>query len=286
MTVYIARWRNGDCAFVWANNKAEAMHVLDEQADPWNVELKRLKSSAGLFFSLNDKGSIDFQTASESALEALDDVYPIVAAHRDEMAQIDDQVGFETPPPEVIARERRRALRHKRMPTEDQAVRDAFYGVPEPEPSPEDRARREQKQLALDSVLRAHKAFPKVSAQQADAALAELEAAGVSITKLMEDEEPVDFWVPYQAAVRDLVAHCRYQPVEEPAAKESEPPDLCPGCRNPKPYNLIVESGNYNGWHCDECFDSIREHRHLLDVREVQDPPHIRRFVVAPDPSE
>ena len=78
MPLYLCRWPNGDCSVVRANNKGEAVELLDEIGNAEGCPLIPL-STFMVHLRISDEGEVEFDSlgeATEDALFAL--AYPLL----------------------------------------------------------------------------------------------------------------------------------------------------------------------------------------------------------------
>ena len=72
MPLYLCRWENGDCSFVWAANKGEAIEALDEIANAEGFPIIALRDFMA-HFRLTDTGELEFEGFGERTEDAVSD---------------------------------------------------------------------------------------------------------------------------------------------------------------------------------------------------------------------
>jgi len=78
MPLYLCRWPNGDCSFVFAANKGEAIERLDEIGNAEGCPLIPIHEFMA-HFCLTDTGEVEFEEFGEVTAEVLfDKAYPIL----------------------------------------------------------------------------------------------------------------------------------------------------------------------------------------------------------------
>ena len=78
MPLYLCRWTNGDCSFVFAANKGEAIERLDEVGNAEGYPLIGI-SEFMAHFCLTDTGEVEFEEFGEVTGDMLfEEVYPIL----------------------------------------------------------------------------------------------------------------------------------------------------------------------------------------------------------------
>ena len=78
MPLYLCRWENGDCSFVWAANKGEAIEHLDEIANAEGFPLIALRDFMA-HFRLTDTGELEFEGFGERTEDAVfERAYPVL----------------------------------------------------------------------------------------------------------------------------------------------------------------------------------------------------------------
>ena len=119
MPLYLCRWTNGDCSFVFAANKGEAIERLDEVGNAEGCPLIPIRDFMA-HFCLTDTGEVEFEEFGEVTEDVLfEKAYPIL----DEAmlnAPCDAQSGALTPEgveavKAAVAKERER-VREKKVP--------------------------------------------------------------------------------------------------------------------------------------------------------------------------
>ena len=117
MPLYLCRWPNGDCSFVQAATKGEAIELLDEIANAEGCPLTSVQDFM-VHFHLTDSGELVFEEFGEITEDALFDTsYPVLAkalldAPRDEQSGQPTAEGAETIKAAVV-QERQRVKRKK-----------------------------------------------------------------------------------------------------------------------------------------------------------------------------
>jgi hypothetical protein len=64
--LYLCRWPNGNCSFVWATTKGEVIELLDESANAEGCPLTGVQDFM-VHFRLTDTGQLEFEEFSELA---------------------------------------------------------------------------------------------------------------------------------------------------------------------------------------------------------------------------
>ena len=64
MPLYLCRWKNGDCSFVQAANKGEAVEILDEIGNAEGCPLTPVQDFM-VHFRVSDTGELDFEEFGE-----------------------------------------------------------------------------------------------------------------------------------------------------------------------------------------------------------------------------
>ena len=78
MPLYLCRWENGDCSFVWAGNKWEAIQHLDEIANAEGFPIIALRDFMA-HFRLTDTGELEFEGFGERTEDAVfERSYPVL----------------------------------------------------------------------------------------------------------------------------------------------------------------------------------------------------------------
>ncbi len=116
MPVYFCRWPNGDCSFVSAASRTDAIVKLDEIGNAETSELLRVPDFM-LHLSLKDDGSFDVADFGEGTMSAIDRAYPIL--HEAEETSADaikaavekERLRLEETEPEVPSTERGRHIK-------------------------------------------------------------------------------------------------------------------------------------------------------------------------------
>lgn len=112
MPLYLCRWTNGDCSFVFAANKGEAIERLDEVGNAEGCPVIPIHEFMA-HFHLTDTGGVEFEEFGEVTEDVLfEKAYPIL----DEAvlnAPRDEQTGALTPdgmevPKAAVVKERER----------------------------------------------------------------------------------------------------------------------------------------------------------------------------------
>ena len=75
--VYVCRWPNGDCSFVSATSRDEAIVKLDEIGNAEPSEVFRVPDFM-LHLNLNDDGTFGVEGFGDETIPAIDKVYPIL----------------------------------------------------------------------------------------------------------------------------------------------------------------------------------------------------------------
>ena len=79
MPIHLCRWPNGDCSFVFAANKGEAIECLDEVGNAEGCPLTPIPEFMA-HFRLADTGEVEFEEFGEVTEYALfEKAYPILA---------------------------------------------------------------------------------------------------------------------------------------------------------------------------------------------------------------
>src|SRR5438128_6792107 len=78
MPLYLCRWQNGDCSFVQAANKGEAIEILDEIGNAEGCPLTPVHDFM-VHFRLSDAGELEFEEFGEVTEHVLlDTAYPVL----------------------------------------------------------------------------------------------------------------------------------------------------------------------------------------------------------------
>ena len=78
MPLYLCRWPNGDCSFVFAANKGEAIERLDEIGNAEGCPLMPIHEFMA-HFCLTDTGEVEFEEFGEATEDVLfEKAYPIL----------------------------------------------------------------------------------------------------------------------------------------------------------------------------------------------------------------
>jgi len=78
MPLYLCRWPNGDCSVVRANNKGEAVEVLDEIGNAEGCPLITLPTFM-VHFRISDVGELELDSLGEATEDALFELaYPLL----------------------------------------------------------------------------------------------------------------------------------------------------------------------------------------------------------------
>jgi len=78
MALYLCRWPNGDCSFVWATTKGEAIELLDETANAEGCPITSVQDFM-VHFRLTDTGQLEFEEFGEVTEDALfGTAYPVL----------------------------------------------------------------------------------------------------------------------------------------------------------------------------------------------------------------
>jgi len=89
MKAWLYRWPNGDCSIVWAQNRIDALDVLDEVGPAEMRDLIPLQQGA-VHFALVDDGELERESWSESLSDKIVEAYPVIEALR---AKVFDERG-------------------------------------------------------------------------------------------------------------------------------------------------------------------------------------------------
>ena len=117
MRLYLCRWPNGDCSFVQAATKGEAIELLDETANAEGCALSPVQDFM-VHFRLTDTGELEFEEFGEVTEDVLfETAYPVLDkalldAPRDEQTGQPTAEGVEMIRA-AVAQERRRVKRKK-----------------------------------------------------------------------------------------------------------------------------------------------------------------------------
>ncbi|MEE8176534.1 MAG: hypothetical protein V3T65_00890 [Acidobacteriota bacterium] len=78
MPLYLCRWENGDCSFIWALNKEHALEVLDEVGNAEGCPITPI-SDFSAHFRLTDEGDLALESFGEVTEEVIfEKAYPIL----------------------------------------------------------------------------------------------------------------------------------------------------------------------------------------------------------------
>ena len=78
MPLYLCRWQNGDCSFVQAANKGEAIEILDEIGNAEGCPLTPVHDFM-VHFRLSDAGELEFEEFGEVTKDVLlEGSYPVL----------------------------------------------------------------------------------------------------------------------------------------------------------------------------------------------------------------
>ena len=78
MPVFMCRWPNGDCSFVAARTKAEAIMTLDEVDNAEAAVVRRVQDFM-VHLNLVDQGEFQFEDFGEQTWQDVDRAYPYLA---------------------------------------------------------------------------------------------------------------------------------------------------------------------------------------------------------------
>ena len=96
MPLYLCRWTNGDCSFVIAANKGEAIELLDEAGNAEGCPLTAIHDFM-VHFRFNEDEVLEFEDFAEDTLDVLvETAYPIMSEAL-LSAPRDEQTGDFTP---------------------------------------------------------------------------------------------------------------------------------------------------------------------------------------------
>ena len=114
--VYICRWPNGDCSFVSATSRDDAIVKLDEIGNAETSEVFRVPDFM-LHLNLNDDGSFDVAEFGDRTMPAIDKAYPILCEGEEASADAikaaveKERLRLEETEPEVPSTERGRHIK-------------------------------------------------------------------------------------------------------------------------------------------------------------------------------
>lgn len=116
MPLYLCRWPNGDCSVVRANNKGEAVELLDEIGNAEGCPLVPLPTFM-IHLRISDEGEVEFDSFCEATEHVLFELaYPLL---NEALLNIPtDEAGNPTPEgliaiSDAVAKERERIRRKK-----------------------------------------------------------------------------------------------------------------------------------------------------------------------------
>lgn len=96
MSIFIARWPNGDFTIVCGENRLAIDEVLDEEGDPGSVQMTRLNHAVAVRFKMRDDTSADpqdmfecfeFDGFDEQSLGDFWTAYPVLYEAYDDTAE-------------------------------------------------------------------------------------------------------------------------------------------------------------------------------------------------------
>ena len=115
--LFLCRWPNGDCSFVAARNKTEAIVALDEVGNAESAQLFAVPNFM-LHLALKDDGDLEFQAFGELTQASIEKAYPFLSeARQQEMEPTEQQIH------DAVEQERTRILRHHQQASTDIARR-------------------------------------------------------------------------------------------------------------------------------------------------------------------
>ena len=109
MPLFICRWDNGDCSFVVAPNRTEAIVALDEVGNAESGEVFAIQDFM-LHLVLRDDGTFEVEGFGEQTQSSIKRAYPfLIKAFEEERS--DEQIR------RAVDRERKRVRGHRKQPT-------------------------------------------------------------------------------------------------------------------------------------------------------------------------